>query len=309
MTEMRKIEFAAAKGADLTGIEGVLAVFIPENGTLDEAQTGLDVATGGSLTRLIGLDAWDDLAVGKAKTISLPSGLAVEKLVVIKISDVPDTGDARLSGAEIAKAAGDKPVTVWAGSRDVLGDVVLGLVLRGYAFTIRKEKPSDTPDPATVLCDDPAAAETSCASALAVAEGVFFTRDLTSEPANVLGTEEFARRLLELQDLGVEVEILEEKDMEKLGMRALLGVGQGSAMPSKTVIMRWKGGEGDPLALVGKGVVFDTGGISIKPSGGMEDMTMDMGGAGVVSGVMKALALRKAPAHVVGLVVVVYILV
>ena len=104
--------------------------------------------------------------------------------------------------------------------------------------------------------------------------------------------------------LGLKVEVLEEADLEKLGMGALLGVGQGSESPSKVVVMQWDGGKkGDaPFALVGKGVVFDTGGISIKPAGGMEEMTMDMGGAGVVAGVMRTLALRKAKANVVGLV-------
>jgi leucyl aminopeptidase len=130
------------------------------------------------------------------------------------------------------------------------------------------------------------------------------TRDLVSEPANVLTTTEFANRLEEMSKLGLEVEVLDEDELEKLGMRTLLSVGQGSVIPSKVVVMQWKGGtEGDaPLALVGKGVVVDTGGISLKPAGGMEDMTMDMGGAGVVAGAMRALALRKAKANVVGLV-------
>ena len=133
---------------------------------------------------------------------------------------------------------------------------------------------------------------------------MFFARDLVSEPANVLTTSEFAERLTGLRELGVEVEVLDEPELERLGMRTLLAVGQGSESPSKVVVMQWKGSDGDkaPLALVGKGVVFDTGGISIKPGAGMEEMTMDMGGAGVVAGAMKALALRKAPAHVVGLV-------
>ncbi len=132
---------------------------------------------------------------------------------------------------------------------------------------------------------------------------MFFTRDLVNMPSNILTTTEFAAQLQGLKDLGVEVEVLEEKDLEKLGMRTLLAVGQGSDSPSKVVVMQWKGGgDAAPFALVGKGVVFDTGGISIKPAAGMEDMTMDMGGAGVVSGVMKTLALRKAKANVVGLV-------
>jgi leucyl aminopeptidase len=138
----------------------------------------------------------------------------------------------------------------------------------------------------------------------ALAEGVAFTRDLVNEPANVLTTWDFAARLAAMQDLGLDVEILDEEDLTRLGMRALLGVGQGSESPSKVVVMQWHGGpKGEaPFALVGKGVVFDTGGISIKPAGGMEEMTMDMGGAGVVAGVMRTLALRRAKANVVGLV-------
>jgi leucyl aminopeptidase len=143
----------------------------------------------------------------------------------------------------------------------------------------------------------------AAAPMMAVAEGVFFTRDLVSEPSNVLTTTEFAARLSALSDLGLEIEVLDEAELETLGMRALLAVGQGSESPSKVVVMQWKGGgEEAPLALVGKGVVFDTGGISLKPAGGMEDMTMDMGGAGVVAGVMRTLARRRAKANVVGIV-------
>jgi leucyl aminopeptidase len=120
----------------------------------------------------------------------------------------------------------------------------------------------------------------------------------------VLTTTDFAKRLEGLIDHGVEVEVLEEVDLEKLGMRTLLAVGQGSDSPSKVVVMQWRGAgdESAPFALVGKGVVFDTGGISIKPAGGMEDMTMDMGGAGTVAGAMKAIAGRKAKANVVAVV-------
>jgi leucyl aminopeptidase len=132
---------------------------------------------------------------------------------------------------------------------------------------------------------------------------VFFTRDLVNEPANVLTTTEFAARLEGLRDIGVKVAVMEEDELAALGMRALLAVGQGSESPSKVVVMEWMGGGAEkPLALLGKGVVFDTGGVSLKPAAGMEEMTMDMGGAGVVAGVMKTLALRKAKANVVGLV-------
>ena len=158
--------------------------------------------------------------------------------------------------------------------------------------------------PVTLCVTNPESVAAAASPMAAVAEGVFFTRDLVNEPANILTTYDFAARLAAMQELGLDIEILEEEQLEKLGMRALLGVGQGSESPSKVVVMQWHGGVAGeaPFALVGKGVVFDTGGISIKPAGGMEDMTMDMGGAGVVAGVMRTLALRKSKANVVGLV-------
>jgi leucyl aminopeptidase len=179
----------------------------------------------------------------------------------------------------------------------------LGLALRVYAFTDHKSKPADPEGAVRIMVSKPDDVSDAVTGANALAEGVFFTRDLVSKPANVLTTTEFGRQLEALRDLGVEVEVLEEPALEKLGMGSLLSVGHGSVSPSKVVVMQWKGGADEaPFALVGKGVVFDTGGISIKPAAGMEEMTMDMGGAGVVSGVMKTLALRKARANVVGLV-------
>ncbi|HJN24943.1 MAG TPA: leucyl aminopeptidase, partial [Rhodospirillales bacterium] len=140
-----------------------------------------------------------------------------------------------------------------------------------------------------------------------VADGVFMTRDLVSEPANVIYPETLAKQAQSLSKLGVKVEVLGEAQMRKLGMGALLGVGQGSDREPRLVVMRWNGKKGKarndaPVAFVGKGVTFDTGGISIKPSGGMEDMKWDMGGSGVVIGLMRALAGRKANANVVGVV-------
>ena len=185
-----------------------------------------------------------------------------------------------------------------------LHEVMLGIALRDYAFVDHKSKGNEAPDGnVVVMAAKPEELADAAAAVPALAEGVFFTRDLVNAPANVLTTTEFANQLEALGKLGVKVEVLEESDLEKLGMRTLLSVGQGSESPSKVVVMHWNGGGDEaPFALVGKGVVFDTGGISLKPAGGMEDMTMDMGGAGVVSGVMKTLAMRKAKANVVGLV-------
>ena len=129
-------------------------------------------------------------------------------------------------------------------------------------------------------------------------------RDLVNEPANILGTLEFAAEAKQLTKLGVSVEILGEKEMKKLGMGALLGVAQGSVRPPQLVIMRWNGGKlkDKPIAFVGKGVVFDSGGVSIKPAGGMEDMKGDMGGAAAVTGLMHTVAARKAKANVIGII-------
>jgi leucyl aminopeptidase len=176
--------------------------------------------------------------------------------------------------------------------------------MRAYDFDSHKTGEKTAPGPVTLMATNPEAVAKATAPMAAVAEGVFFTRDLVNEPANVLTTHDFAARLAAMQELGLDVDILEEEELMKLGMGALIGVGQGSESPSKVVVMQWHGGnKGEaPFALIGKGVVFDTGGISIKPAGGMEEMTMDMGGAGVVAGVMRTLALRKAKANVVGLV-------
>jgi leucyl aminopeptidase len=247
-------------------------------------------------------DGWEKLEPGEALSLSWPSGMAAEAVDIVRLARRPSTSAARKAGAPLARLAGKAALTVLVEATRLPEEIALGLGLRGYAFTVRKSKPADPLAPATLMVKSPEEATAAFADARAVAEGVIFTRDLTSEPANVLGTVEFAARLEALRDLGLEVEVLEEDRLAEMGMGALLGVGQGSAMPSKVVTMRWKGAEGAPLALIGKGVVFDTGGISIKPAAGMEDMTMDMGGAGVVSGVMKALALRKAPVHVVGMV-------
>jgi leucyl aminopeptidase len=149
---------------------------------------------------------------------------------------------------------------------------------------------------------DVGAAKKAFAPASHVVDGVIIARDLVNEPPNILYPEEFARRASQLRKLGVKVDVLDVKAMQKLGMGALLGVGQGSSRPSRTVIMRWDGGrKGDsPVAFVGKGVCFDTGGISIKPAGSMEDMKGDMGGAACVVGLMHALAARKAGVNAIG---------
>ena len=183
-----------------------------------------------------------------------------------------------------------------------------GAKLRAYTFDKyrTKVKPEDKPKLKNVTVITPAAdkAKKAYAPLAALADAVLFARDLVSEPANVIYPESLAAECKKLTKLGVTVEVLGETQMKKLGMGALLGVGQGSRRESQLVIMQWHGGKKGqkPVALVGKGVTFDTGGISIKPAGGMEDMKWDMAGSAAVIGTMRALAARNAKANVVGIV-------
>ncbi len=198
-------------------------------------------------------------------------------------------------------------------SAENAADFALGLLLRAYSFDKYKSKKEEKKDEkseakvatkVTILVNDTAPAKKAFMGREAVYQGVINARDLVNEPANILGTLEFAAKAKELEKLGVEVDILGEKEMKKLGMGALLGVAQGSVRPPRMVIMKWNGGKGKakPIAFIGKGVVFDSGGISIKPAAGMEDMKGDMGGAAAVTGLMHVLAARKAKANVIGII-------
>jgi len=283
---------------------GKIAVFVEMDGRMDTAGRKLNTLTRKALDRLIHSDRFTKMAAGDLAVIGYPAGLAADALCVVKLARRPSVAEARKAGAQLAKAQNGQDLTVLAGTSPRAADIALGLAVRGYHFDTHKTGDKPAPGKVCFMVADPESVAKTAAPMAAVAEGVFFTRDLTNEPANVLTTDDFAARLAAMQELGLDVEILEEPDLVRLGMRTLLAVGQGSDSPSKVVVMSWNGGKaGDaPFALVGKGVVFDTGGISIKPAAGMEEMTMDMGGAGVVAGVMRTLALRKARANVVGIV-------
>lgn len=228
-------------------------------------------------------------------------------------ADVPLNGWTDRGGSLLAKIAATRAETVAVvidepgATPAAIGELAAGLRLRHYRFDKYKSaKSEDTPAAlaATLHVADPAAADAAIADRGATVDGTILARDLINEPANVLGPVEFAARAAELGKLGVTVEVLEPEALEKLGMASLLCVAQGSDRPARVVVMQWRGGDAGtaPLAFVGKGVVFDTGGISIKPAASMEDMKGDMGGAAAVTGLMLALATRKAPVNVVGVI-------
>ena len=189
-----------------------------------------------------------------------------------------------------------------------IAELAAGLRLRHYRFDKYKARKKDDESASgltvTLYVPDRALADAAIASRMAVAEGTILARELINEPANVLGTVEFAERASALSALGVEIEILDEPELRALGMESMLAVSQGSARPPRLVVMRWTGGKAGvaPIAFVGKGVVFDSGGISIKPAANMEDMKGDMGGAAAVTGLFHALATRKAKVNAVGVI-------
>ena len=184
-----------------------------------------------------------------------------------------------------------------------VGYFLHGLKLKSYTFEKYKTKKNKKNILINVIGKNVPSAKDQI-KFKAIEEGTFYTRDLVSEPGNILHPDEYAKRLSLLKKDGLKVNIYDEKKLKKLGMNTLLGVGQGSVRGSYLVTMEWKGLKDNsrPLAFVGKGVCFDTGGISLKPAKFMEDMTYDMAGSAVVVGLMKSLALRKAKVNAVGVV-------
>jgi leucyl aminopeptidase len=254
---------------------------------------------------------------GSALDILAPEGLKAKRLIVMgvgKPADLKDNDFLKLGGAVAGKlGAGNGEVSIIAelpsGAMKAgqAAAIASGIRLRAYKFDRYKTKKKEGEEAAlradiSIAVADVAAARKTFGPRAHVIEGVIAARDLVNEPPNVLYPEEFARRASQLRKLGVGIDVLDVPAMKKLKMGTLLGVAQGSARPGRTVIMRWNGGKrgGQPLAFVGKGVCFDTGGISIKPSGSMEDMKGDMGGAACVVGLMHALAARKAKVNAVG---------
>lgn len=304
MTALTPMTFAQTDIEKIAEHDGRVAVTVDATGKMNPSARRINKLTKGALERLVQSTAFKDLKPGDVLSMGYPTGMAANAVDVVQLANNADITDLRKAGASLAKRRGDADLLLLSGGLHKAAELCFGLAMRDYTFEDRKSDGKPRKGSVTVMASKPDEVEAAAAPLLAIADGAFMTRDLTNEPANFLTTTEFADRLAEMKSLGLEVEVLDDAKLEELGMRTLLSVGQGSDSPSYVVVMHWNGGEkgAAPLALVGKGVVFDTGGISLKPGAGMEDMTMDMGGAGVVAGVMRSLALRKAKANVVGLV-------
>jgi leucyl aminopeptidase len=245
----------------------------------------------------------------------VPENGSVRRVVLVGVGGGATAGDAaeKLGGTAAARliTSGEtKAVIDLSGlgyDADAAARVALAAALRSWRHDRYRTKLKDNQKPTlneVIVVGGGQGAEQRYKSRWApVVEGVSLTRELVTEPANIIYPESFVERVRKsLDGTGIEIEVLNRAEMEKLGMGALLGVAQGSVREARLLILKWNGGgKGQPTAFVGKGVTFDTGGISIKPAAGMEAMKWDMGGAGAVSGAMKALALRKAKANIVGI--------
>lgn len=254
---------------------------------------------------------------GSFLDILAPAGLSVGRLILAGVgtsSEFDDKAALKLGGqvyGKLKEVKAKAATVVFEGIAEPLApelgaEFALGLRLRAYEFDKYKTKKKDDasgPVAVTIVAEHAGKVKKAWADTEAVAEGVETARDLINEAPNALGPVEFAAEAERLKKLGVEVEVLGEKDLKKLGFGSLLAVAQGSARPPRLVIMKWNGGKDDqqPIAFIGKGLVFDSGGISIKPAGGMEDMKADMGGAAAVTGLFRALAGRKAKVNAIGL--------
>lgn len=302
----------------------VAAVFSDKQ--LNDSAEALNTALGGLIKHHLDLQKQFKGKAGQTLILSAPKDSQFSRVIVLGLGE-KDKLDVRtaetiggklylaLKGAGASRAILNFDESYGAENcpaSELAAHIAAGVKLRSYEFKKYKKNEDDNEDTSNsfeqfhVIADQAEANESAYKPLSAAIDGVYFARDLVNEPPNTLFPESFAQKIKEeLKPLGVEVEILDEKKMEKLGFAAHLSVGMGSVRPPRAVVMRWNGAGKDqkegPLAFVGKGVTFDTGGISIKPSSGMEDMKLDMAGAAAVVGAMKALALRKAKVNVVGI--------
>jgi leucyl aminopeptidase len=300
---------------------GAVAVGVWEDGALTAPARQLDDASDGAITRALAASPRFRGKRNEVVPVVAPAKLSVNRVAIVGLGK-PEPFDRRaaediggtlvahlnsvgMSEAVIAIDVGDAATIKPA---EAAAHLAFGAALRAYRFDKYRttERPERKPTLTALTIAVPAAgaARRAYKDLAAAAEAVAFTRDLVSEPANIIYPETLAEQAAGLSSLELEIEVLDEARMTELGMQAILGVAQGSVRPPRLVVMRWNGGaQGTPpLAFVGKGVTFDTGGISIKPAAGMGEMKWDMAGAGVVIGLMRLLAARGAKVNAVGVV-------
>ena len=291
---------------------GALTILAAEGQAASGTWRAIDEVSAGLVGRALAVAGFKGGTSDHCTVLAPAAGLT--RLVALGLGQADKANPETLvaaGGRAVAALAQDSVAAIDAGGFSAIqaAEIALGATLRAYRFDRYKTRETADDKPKltnlTLLTQDPAGAQAAFATLKPVADGVYLARNLVSEPPNVLTPVEFARRIEGLSQLGLAVEILGPDQLHALGFGALLGVAQGSVNPPRVAIMRWQGAANPdtaPLALIGKGVTFDSGGISIKPAAGMEDMKWDMAGAGAVTGAMAALAGRRAKANVIGIV-------
>jgi leucyl aminopeptidase len=297
---------------------GAIACCVAEGGELPPTAARLDRLTKGTLTRALKASRFRGRSED-AVTVLSPPGIACSRILLLgmgKAESFDALAAQRLGGALVAQLAQsgetaaalavDLPPRVGIATTVMAAHVAAGARLRAYRFAKyrtterRDERPSLKS--LTLLLEDAGAARRAFAPLASTADAVCAARDLVNEPANAVTPQAFAKAAKGLTELGIKVEVLAARKLRQLGLNLLLGVGQGSAHEPQLVVLRWNGGarQSPPVAFVGKGLTFDSGGISIKPAAGMEEMKTDMAGAAAVFGVLRALAARRARVDAVG---------
>ncbi|WP_417478421.1 leucyl aminopeptidase [Maricaulis sp.] len=305
-----KIEFITAASAT-----GAIAVPAFDKASLSAAAQSVDSATSGALGRAIAASRFKGGA-GETLEIIAPAGIDAGRVVIFGLGDKAKLNESVLEKAAAAVVAklltgGETAVTLRLDGEtngEGAARAALGARLAAYRFDQYRTKLSDDKKPSltkvAIAVDDVDAAKSAWANWGAVADGVDTARELLNQPPNILNPETYAKQIQGMAKLGLEIEILDEAQMLELGMHSLLGVGQASEFESHIAIMRWNGGKAGekPLVFVGKGLTFDSGGISLKPGAGMDEMKGDMGGSAAVVGLMTALSGRKAKVNAIGIV-------
>ncbi len=301
--------------------EGAIVVGVLEGRVLTPTASTIDTRTNGALTRAIAASHFDGQ---KEQSLILlaPSGLSLTRIVLVGLGKAAELDALALEmfgglamshllaahdtmAAVMVDAIADAPLPL----ATMAAHITCGARLRTYRFdkykTRKTDKEKHSLQELQIRTTDFSAACKAFDPLNKIIDAVFLARTLSSEPANVIYPESFSNEVCHLKKLGLSVDVFDEHKMRQLGMNALLAVGQGSARKSLLIVLRWLGAtdrEARPIALVGKGVTFDSGGISIKPSASMGDMKWDMAGAAVVVGVMQSIAARETPINVIGVV-------
>lgn len=303
-----KISFATKAPAKVDCI----VVGVEEGRKLTTSAQELDDVTSGMVSRATKTGKFTGKTAQVAEILA-PAGVESDRLYLVGLGKKEsELSNQKIGGTLIGRmiSGNIKAASIFvdgSDAADTAAQIALGIKLGAYRFEkyiTKSDELSSELKEVTIVTQAAISADQAFEKLNAIAEGVYLTRDVVSEPPNVIYPETMANEAEKLSELGVKVSVLGEAEMEKLGMGALLGVGQGSSRESKLVVMEWKGaGNSDaPLAFVGKGVTFDTGGISLKPGPGMDEMKWDMGGSGVVLGLMKSLAGREAKVNAVGVI-------